>query len=277
MKSPNGIKTILYDLDGTLRFNQPPGREFFLDQAFSLGVPISGEDRRRTAIWEHRYWAESAEVLLDVVEYTDADAFWVNYSRRQLQAAGLAPGQAQSLAPQLHSHMKENYRPQDVILPETYEVLAQLRGAGYVVGVVSNREKPFGEYLTERGLDSLVHFSVSGGEAGSKKPDRGIFEYALGKAGSHAGETIYVGDNYFADVVGAQGAGIQPVLYDPAGVFDDWSPSGAGAVEARPVRADQKAAIAAAHPLSTKLAVIRSHAEQLTLLDRRTPWPGHTK
>jgi FMN phosphatase YigB (HAD superfamily) len=30
-----------------------------------------------------------------------------------------------------------------------------------------------------------------------------------------------VGDNWFADVVGAKAAGLTPVLYDPRGIFDD--------------------------------------------------------
>jgi FMN phosphatase YigB (HAD superfamily) len=34
-------------------------------------------------------------------------------------------------------------------------------------------------------------------------------------------EVIYVGDNYYADVVGARRAGLWPVLYDPLGVFPD--------------------------------------------------------
>ena len=34
-------------------------------------------------------------------------------------------------------------------------------------------------------------------------------------------ETVYVGDNYYADVVGARRAGLQPVLYDPHLIFPD--------------------------------------------------------
>jgi FMN phosphatase YigB (HAD superfamily) len=30
---------------------------------------------------------------------------------------------------------------------------------------------------------------------------------------------MYVGDNYFADVVGARSAGLRPVLYDPRGIY----------------------------------------------------------
>ena len=52
-------------------------------------------------------------------------------------------------------------------------------------------------------------------------PMSGIFEEALRRAGTSAPETMYVGDNYFADVVGSHRAGLRPVLYDPSGLFPD--------------------------------------------------------
>ncbi len=45
--------------------------------------------------------------------------------------------------------------------------------------------------------------------------------HALGLAGSPPGKALYVGDNYYADVLGAQRAGIRPILVDPQGVFPD--------------------------------------------------------
>jgi len=242
------IKTILYDLDGTLRFNEPSGREFFLDYAAALGVRVSSEDRRRMAVWEHRYWAESADVLRDMAEYTTRESFWVRYTERQLEALVCTTEQAVALAPEVHRFMTEHYQPQDLLWPGATQVLTRLRSAGYSLGVVSNRNEPFGEYLAEKGLAELVDFSVSGSEAGSRKPDKGIFEFALRLAGAQAEETIYVGDNYFADVVGARSAGINPVLFDPKEVFDE-----------------------------PGCPVIHSHDELLTLLDERDPWPGKRK
>jgi FMN phosphatase YigB (HAD superfamily) len=32
---------------------------------------------------------------------------------------------------------------------------------------------------------------------------------------------MYVGDNYYADVVGARAAGLRPILYDPLGIFPE--------------------------------------------------------
>ena len=39
--------------------------------------------------------------------------------------------------------------------------------------------------------------------------------------GTSALETMYIGDNYFADVVGSLRAGLVPVLYDPISLFPD--------------------------------------------------------
>jgi predicted HAD superfamily phosphohydrolase YqeG len=32
---------------------------------------------------------------------------------------------------------------------------------------------------------------------------------------------MYIGDNYFADIVGSRRAGLLPVLYDPISLFPD--------------------------------------------------------
>ena len=50
---------------------------------------------------------------------------------------------------------------------------------------------------------------------------RAVFEHALARAGLTPREAIYVGDNYFADVVGSLRAGLMPVLYDPSLLFPE--------------------------------------------------------
>jgi putative hydrolase of the HAD superfamily len=219
MLAPNGIRAIFFDLDGTLRFNRPSGREYFMDYAVSLGVPLSKDDRERVWRWEHLYFANSADLQKDEATYPKLDDFWMNYSRRQLAAMGCAPAQADQLAPIVHDYMIENYHPENWVDPTTFGLLAELKAAGYMLGVVSNRDMPFIEELKQLGLDGYFNLAVSGGEAGSKKPDPGIFQHTLALAGVSPAESLYVGDNYFADVVGARNAGINPVLLDTDGIF----------------------------------------------------------
>jgi phosphoglycolate phosphatase-like HAD superfamily hydrolase len=88
MISSNGIKAILFDLDGTLRHHIPSGGEVFTDHAVTLGLPIGPEDRARAARWEHYYFANSPEIKADSEKFKsqkfENDSFWVNFGRRRL-------------------------------------------------------------------------------------------------------------------------------------------------------------------------------------------------
>jgi FMN phosphatase YigB (HAD superfamily) len=215
------IKAILFDLDGTLRHHLPSGGEFFTDYAISLGLPLGPEDRLRAARWEHYYFANSPEIKADSALFTEEEKFWVTFGRRRLIVLGCSPAQAAELSPQFSAHMRENRRPEVHVPEDARTLLATLKEAGYILGVVSNREKPYQEQLEEMGLSQHFTFTLAGGEVQSFKPDRVIFDEALRRAGTSAPETMYVGDNYFADVVGSRRAGLRPVLYDPIGLFPD--------------------------------------------------------
>lgn len=219
MPSPNGIRAIFFDLDGTLRFNRPSGRDAFMDYASTLGVQTSRDQRALVWRWEHFYWANSADLQKDEARHPEPSPFWLNYSRRQLVAMGCTSEQAAQLAPVINAYMNEQYKPENWVHPSTFSLLSELQRAGFVLGVISNRDQAFTEELDRLDLGRYFSLAVSGGEAGSKKPDAGIFYYALGKAGLIPRETIYVGDNYFADVVGARNAGVRPVLLDIEGIF----------------------------------------------------------
>ncbi len=41
------------------------------------------------------------------------------------------------------------------------------------------------------------------------------------RLGIQPSQSLYVGDNYYADVVGASRAGLKPVLIDPEGLFPE--------------------------------------------------------
>jgi putative hydrolase of the HAD superfamily len=218
--TPNGIRAIFFDLDGTLRYNRPPSEHVFFDQAVRLGLHDSVTGRHQAYRWAHAYWANSDLLQEDQARYgEDQTRFWQNYAIRNLQAFGCSPAEAADLAPGIHRYMAEEYEPEDWIPDEVPETLARLQRAGFTLGVVSNRDDPFAAYLESIGLHKYVKFTLAAGEANSWKPDPGIFEHALKLGGTNPDETLYVGDNYYADVVGARRAGIHPVLIDPEGVF----------------------------------------------------------
>ncbi|MBO0932975.1 YjjG family noncanonical pyrimidine nucleotidase [Fibrella aquatilis] len=52
--------------------------------------------------------------------------------------------------------------------------------------------------------------------ADAKKPDPRIFEYALEASGAAVPESLMLGDNYEADILGAQAVGLDTVFYNPS-------------------------------------------------------------
>jgi HAD superfamily hydrolase (TIGR01549 family) len=214
------IKAIFYDLDGTLRFNNPSSRDLFIDEAIRQGIAITAEDRLRATRWEHYYFGGSAEVYADSEAFPERKSFWVNYSRRQLTALGASNDQVEKLGLLLHEYMNEHNHPNDMLMPGVLQTLKALKETGLILAVVSNRDEPYHEYLQELGLAEYFDFSLAAGEVQSWKPDKAIFEHALRMGGVQADETIYIGDNYYADVLGARNAGIQPILIDAAGIFE---------------------------------------------------------
>lgn len=222
MFAPNGIKSILFDLDGTLKIYRPEGAQAFADYAASLGLPISPQDRLRALRWEHYYWAMSPELAKDMVAYPKhEDVFWINYGHRYLVALGVSSEHAREFAGRIHSYMKDHFRPEHGLAEGALEALKYLKVKGFILGVLSNRDQPFGPELDELGLGPYLDFSLAGGEVDAFKPGPEIFQHTLQRTGTTAAETVYVGDNYFADVVGARRAGLQPVLYDPRALYPE--------------------------------------------------------
>jgi len=220
--SPNGIKAVLFDLDGTLRHSRPAGHTIFWEFAASLGAPGEKGDRRRAQQWAHSYWANSDVLVGDLKALgRNTDEFWQNYALRHLVALGCTPEQAQELAVPVRAHMSEAFTPEDWIPPEVPETLARLKSSGFTLGVVTNRSDPIDDYMKDNGLDVHLDFFFAAGEIGAWKPNPVIFEHALERAQVNAGEAIYVGDNYYADILGAQAVGIRAVLLDPDEIFPE--------------------------------------------------------
>ena len=222
MTSPNGVRAILFDLDGTLRYNCPSSVHTFFDYAAQLGAPDTPGAHFKAHRWTHSYWARSPELAADQQRFAgDEAAFWTHNAEVQLLIMGCPPEQAAAIAPELYRRMAEDYRPQDWVPPDVPATLAQLQQAGFKLGVVSNRSKPYLEQLERLGLNDFFQLALAGGEVNAYKPEPELFQHALERLGVRPEETIYVGDNYYADVLGAQAAGLLPVLVDPEGIFPE--------------------------------------------------------
>ena len=105
--------------------------------------------------------------------------------------------------------------------PEVEEVLSSLQRQGYRLGVVSNWSWNLRERARQVGLDRFFEIIWASAYAGCNKPHPGIFAQALAQMGVPAERSLYVGDSYEHDVVGARNAQLEPVLLDRDGTTAD--------------------------------------------------------
>lgn len=215
----DSIRTVLFDLDGTLVFHEPDTSAVISAFCAEIGQPLSAEAERRGRRKRHEYFLDSA--VRDRLTGLSSDQFWVEFNRYLLEAV-CTEGDLDRLAEEVtarHAEVELTYHCPDA----GHHTLAELRARGYGLGLVTNRlnVERFHELLEEVGLLGQFDMALASGEVGIHKPDPGIFAVALDRMSVRAEETLYVGDNYWADVVGAQRAGLTPVLLDPYQLFPE--------------------------------------------------------
>ncbi len=112
-------------------------------------------------------------------------------------------------------------------MPGIRALLAQLRKQGIRTGVISNLGWT-GAALSRRIRRLLpehaFEFVLVSSEYGLRKPHPAMFRIALQKAGLSAEKVWFCGDSMAADIFGAHGAGMFPVLYEGTAENGERSP-----------------------------------------------------
>ncbi len=108
----------------------------------------------------------------------------------------------------------------DQILPGTRTALDRI-GARYRIAVISNADGKIENVLSRCGIAECFESITDSGIVGFEKPRPEIFEAALKTMNARADESLYVGDVYSVDFVGARNAGMQAVLFDVSGAYRD--------------------------------------------------------
>ncbi|ATL49731.1 noncanonical pyrimidine nucleotidase, YjjG family [Chitinophaga caeni] len=98
----------------------------------------------------------------------------------------------------------------------TTDVLTYLRNKNYDIHLITNGfEETQLLKLRNAGIKDYFTHLVTSETAGSLKPHREIFDYAIAKANTTAGESIMIGDAIDIDVLGARNVGMDQVYFNP--------------------------------------------------------------
>ncbi len=201
-------KAILFDLDDTLldmwTAMQRSWEEICADVAPGLGCDAASlreTIRRESAL----FWADEGSVAEYRVKPLESRTIVVRLS---LLSMGLDESDAEEIAGRSLRGYLERVAP----FPDAIETLETLRSQGYRLGMVTNgssdtQRQKIGRWQLEPYFDEIVIES----EFGRGKPDPGVFRQALAGTGASANEAWMVGDNLYADIGGAQGAGVHSV------------------------------------------------------------------
>jgi len=92
--------------------------------------------------------------------------------------------------------------------------LGALKTRGMKCGIVSNWDGRLHRLIGRWGMAEQFDVVLTSAECGRRKPDPLPFQAALKCLGVSPERTLYVGDSYDDDAVGAQRAGLRPVLID---------------------------------------------------------------
>lgn len=113
-----------------------------------------------------------------------------------------------------------------VLFPYTIEILQYLKNKNYQLHLITNGfEDVQHSKLKYSGLTSFFKEVITSEGSNSLKPNKEIFDYALGKAGATVKESIMIGDNLEADIQGAMNAGIDQVFVNHINEKTDLKPT----------------------------------------------------
>ncbi|MEM7118070.1 MAG: HAD family hydrolase [Chloroflexota bacterium] len=208
------FKAVFFDLDETLRIPTPSPSAALVSFARSLDLSIHPDGEQRVKRFAHEFWGQETLIQTEM-ERLGTDGFWLHYSKLGLEIAG-GRGELQQPAIAVRDWFFNEYKPLVSLAHGALDTLFALKNSGRRLGLISNRYEPLDKAVKELGLEGIFDMTLAAGEIGCWKPNPGIFKHALAQFDDlQPEECLYVGDNYFADGVGAKQAGLVPVIFDP--------------------------------------------------------------
>lgn len=99
------------------------------------------------------------------------------------------------------------------LFPYTIEILEYLVNKNYKLHLITNGfQKTQMSKITNAGIDKYFIEIITSESANSLKPKKEIFEYAISQCKTQTCDSIMIGDNLDADIMGAMNAGMDTVF-----------------------------------------------------------------
>lgn len=209
------IGAVFLDAGDTLLAADPPVDHVYRDAFARHGVEATADDVHGAV---HATWREVDAARARGEKRWKGPGGEAGFWRRFVGAVFARVGGGEMPEPLL-AHLVAHFREELhwTLYPEVPEVLAALRARRVKLVVVSNWDSSLPSLLARLGIRDSFDAVVVSAAVGVSKPDRGIFDEAVRRAGVAPGAALHVGDSLTDDYHGARAAGLQALLVDRAG------------------------------------------------------------
>ena len=211
---PLKVKAVFFDIGGTLVYGNLKHLDLLHQALVVIGYKVARDRVLEANDLARRAVARRRRRIAVRMDANDASRMWLDHLATGL---GLDIDRA-DLERELALAIRQiEARSQELVDPEAPPLLERLRARQLRLGVISNWAADLPDYLAEKGLAKYFDAIIASEAVGSSKPHRQIFLHGLTVVGCAPDEAVHVGDDYWADVVGARGIGMHPVLLDRDG------------------------------------------------------------
>jgi 2-haloalkanoic acid dehalogenase type II len=212
------IDAILFDVGGTLVDMRPTKEEIFQRHLRTHNLDVTIDELKPIiAKAERRFDAQTADL-----NGKNEEPFWEQYDNFVLDRLGYT-GNRESFSKDLSKEF-ERLIPEVknwVVFPDTRPLLEDLAERKFKLGVISNATDLARKVLVNLDLKKYFGSIVISAEVGVHKPNQKIFQIATKELKTPPNRAIYIGDRLAVDVVGATRAGMNAILVDRCGIYQD--------------------------------------------------------
>lgn len=205
------IQHIFFDLDNTLWDHRRNAyltiKDLFDKEEIALKYNLDFEEFH--SVYHEineRLWEQIRDGEIDK-EYLRKHRFYDTFKRFGIDDL--------ELSMYFEEHFLDKILNYNYLVEGAQHILDYLKAKNYTLHIISNG---FQE-VTERKciLSKIDHYFqtiTSADSVGVRKPNPAIFEYSLGLSKAKKDESILIGDDWIADVIGAQNFGMDVIFFD---------------------------------------------------------------
>lgn len=205
------IQHIFFDLDNTLWDHRKNAyltiKSLFEKQEITLKYNIDFEEFH--SVYHEineRLWENIRDGIIDK-EYLRKYRFYDTFKHFDVDD--------EELSMFFEEHFLDKILNHNELVEGAEYILEYLKAKNYTLHIISNGFKE----VTERkcilsGIDKYFQTITSADSVGIRKPKPEIFEYSLGLSDAKKDNSILIGDDWVADVVGAQNFGMDVIFFD---------------------------------------------------------------